>query len=563
MKIRMERINRVTVLTLMLTFILLVTAVKSSYAADTDDIIFIHKSVGRGLLRSGGMENALIAKDYIDEVNEIYTRSETPYPPPDTGRPDSVSSYGSYMCDWILWFNDYLEGVKYYGCEDGVNRIIMFKSCYPYSNISSDGTEPGNPFSSARTLTNYMAIFRHPNGPGNTYTHSNGYTYKPLEDIFAENPDTIFVYVTAPPLYHTSTNEANARRARIFNNWLKNEWLPNYNAAHPELNNAAIFDLFDVLANPDDHPEYPNMLREEYYNGVDDHPNTAGYTAGAEAFAGPGNVMDAAWEAYSGRGYSLSININGNGQVTKTPDQARYDPGDIVTLEAIPDAGHIFQSWSGNLTGSTNPVDITMNSNKYITANFVPEPPKAPVAVISALPISGEAPLAVNFDGSSSSDPDGNIEKYEWDFENNGIVDAQGVTTSYTYNDVGTYTAKLTVTDNQGLTDTDTVTIKVLKEGEEFGRLPTGCYNNVINPLKGEKATIMVELEERGYIKIDLYDTKGNKIKKIADEEREADTHEYYWDGKDDSNNIVGSGLYFVHIEAGDYKKTKKIVVVK
>jgi flagellar hook assembly protein FlgD len=37
----------------------------------------------------------------------------------------------------------------------------------------------------------------------------------------------------------------------------------------------------------------------------------------------------------------------------------------------------------------------------------------------------------------------------------------------------------------------------------------------------------------------------------------------YYWDGKDDSGNVVGSGLYFVHIEAGDYKETKKIVVVK
>lgn len=73
----------------------------------------------------------------------------------------------------------------------------------------------------------------------------------------------------------------------------------------------------------------------------------------------------------------------------------------------------------------------------------------------------------------------------------------------------------------------------------------------------------MVEIEEQAKIKIDLYDTKGNKIKELADEEKETDVYKYYWDGKDDNGNVVGSGLYFVHIEAGNYKKTKKIVVVK
>jgi len=56
---------------------------------------------------------------------------------------------------------------------------------------------------------------------------------------------------------------------------------------------------------------------------------------------------------------------------------------------------------------------------------------------------------------------------------------------------------------------------------------------------------------------------KGEKIRELANEEKSAGTYPYYWDGKDNSGNIVGCGLYFVHIQAGDYKKTKKIVVVK
>jgi len=100
---------------------------------------------------------------------------------------------------------------------------------------------------------------------------------------------------------------------------------------------------------------------------------------------------------------------------------------------------------------------------------------------------------------------------------------------------------------------------------EPYGAGPDriGVYNNVFNPLKGEKTVIKIDTTEQTHIKINLYDTRGKKIKEIADEERGAEICRYYWDGKDGSGNIVGSGLYLVHIEAGDYKKTKKIIVVK
>jgi len=80
-----------------------------------------------------------------------------------------------------------------------------------------------------------------------------------------------------------------------------------------------------------------------------------------------------------------------------------------------------------------------------------------PNAVISATPASGKAPLTVNFSGAGSSDPDGSIASYAWTFGDGAT--GSGVTASHVYQAAGSYTAKLTVTDNQGATASATTTI--------------------------------------------------------------------------------------------------------
>jgi hypothetical protein len=71
--------------------------------------------------------------------------------------------------------------------------------------------------------------------------------------------------------------------------------------------------------------------------------------------------------------YTLTINTTGNGTVTKSPDKVIYDHGDSVEVEAVPDAGWQFDHWEGDLTGSTNPENLTMNADKEITAVFTEE----------------------------------------------------------------------------------------------------------------------------------------------------------------------------------------------
>lgn len=74
-------------------------------------------------------------------------------------------------------------------------------------------------------------------------------------------------------------------------------------------------------------------------------------------------------------GYTLSLAANPPGAGTiaadPPPGGAGYSGGTLVTLTADPAEGHFFTSWSGGATGSGNPVAVTMDANKSVTANFV------------------------------------------------------------------------------------------------------------------------------------------------------------------------------------------------
>lgn len=75
--------------------------------------------------------------------------------------------------------------------------------------------------------------------------------------------------------------------------------------------------------------------------------------------------------------YSLNVTAL-NGSVLKNPNQVSYNSGTNVVLTATPNSGYVFNSWSGDATGLLNPLTITMNSNKNITANFTLSPPIGP-----------------------------------------------------------------------------------------------------------------------------------------------------------------------------------------
>jgi len=87
----------------------------------------------------------------------------------------------------------------------------------------------------------------------------------------------------------------------------------------------------------------------------------------------------------------------------------------------------------------------------------------APSVLASASPDSGSAPLLVNF-AATVSDVDGVVQRFDWDFDGDGIVDHSSTSSAdatFTYQKAGLYHASLTVYDNDGLSNNDSVDISV------------------------------------------------------------------------------------------------------
>lgn len=104
---------------------------------------------------------------------------------------------------------------------------------------------------------------------------------------------------------------------------------------------------------------------------------------------------------------------------------------------------------SGNMDSATQ--SVTVSDNKSPTASFVYSP------------TSPEINSPVHFNASDSTDPDGTITSWKWDFGDRGHGSGEEV--NHTYADAGTYTVVLEVTDDSGNTDSVSKTITISDSG--------------------------------------------------------------------------------------------------
>ena len=167
-----------------------------------------------------------------------------------------------------------------------------------------------------------------------------------------------------------------------------------------------------------------------------------------------------------GKKVSVRLQVTGTGPTTVrarvwaagTTEPTGWTQTVLDSTAALQAAGSVGLSAASSSTSTNTPV-VTFNSFTAQPTVSGPVNP-APTAAFS----SPCTDLSCTFDGSASTD-DGSIASYAWDFGDGAT--ASGVTAPHSYAVAGTYTAKLTVTDNQGATDSVSHPVTVTSAGAQ------------------------------------------------------------------------------------------------
>ena len=84
-------------------------------------------------------------------------------------------------------------------------------------------------------------------------------------------------------------------------------------------------------------------------------------------------------------------------------------------------------------------------------------------------------------------------------------------------------------------------------------------FPNPFNPL----TTIRYDLPEDGLVIITIYDVMGKTVKYLVNSQKNAGYKSIQWNATNNTGHPVSAGLYLYMIEAGDFRQTKKMVLLK
>jgi len=204
-------------------------------------MVWHHHSTGDDLLK-GGLLAALRADNiaFFDinygeaTVGEYVIGDRTD--PPDFPKNFNTPKYFNVIKGWEL------KGPK------KQHDIIMFKSCFPASNITDDGM-----------LGKYKEY------------------YESMLPTFKAHPDILFIAMSTPPLMKGNTTPENAARARQWARWVTTQWAKG-------VANVQVFDLFNALAIVEGKPDQNTLVPQFGAGKYDSHPSPAGARAVTRLF---------------------------------------------------------------------------------------------------------------------------------------------------------------------------------------------------------------------------------------------------------------------------------------
>lgn len=205
-------------------------------------LLWLHHSTGDYILKKGKLKKAL-KNNNIDFYDINYGEAKVD---------DYVIGDHTDPHDFPKNFNttklfDIIKSWELTGSKKQ-HDIIMFKSCFPASNIKNE-----------QMLKDYKNY------------------YLSMLPTFKKHPEILFIAMTPPPLVKGVTTPENAKRARIWSKWLKEDYAY-------RLNNVKVFDLFDSLSIIEGKPDENTLTPQFAESKEDSHPTRKGGQAVTRLF---------------------------------------------------------------------------------------------------------------------------------------------------------------------------------------------------------------------------------------------------------------------------------------
>ena len=238
--------------------------------------------------------------------------------------------------------------------------------------------------------------------------------------------------------------------------------------------------------------------------------------------------------------YTLTVSIDG-GSGSVLPENREFTPGSTVSLSAVADLGYAFSSWSGDLSGSDNPTNLTMDADKSITAIFAVGPTYM---------------LTSSVVGSGSISPESTEYNGGTEITLTATADSGSVFTSWSGDLTGNENPKIITIDKD---------INVIANFEQIVGIPDnnqefGFIQNYPNPFSSE--TIFdYSISYQSKVMLSIYNTYGQLVTILVNQYLDADSYKIVWDGTDASGSYLQNGMYFYQLTIGNNTITQKLIL--
>jgi len=84
-------------------------------------------------------------------------------------------------------------------------------------------------------------------------------------------------------------------------------------------------------------------------------------------------------------------------------------------------------------------------------------------------------------------------------------------------------------------------------------------FPNPFNPI----TTIRYDVPEQSHVLMEIYNVLGQRVAVVVNGIHDPGFHAVRWNGTNMYGNSLSSGMYFYHIQAGDFRSIKKLILVK